>query len=202
MLKSMLSIAAAAMLTFAASAAQAMPPVGDIGGVSSPHVVLVAGGCGPGFHRGPYGHCVPNAPVPYWQGPGWRYYNGCWRGPNGRVHCGWSNWEAAQRGGFPFWLSYFRGLGARLDFAAASYANSLTRRIGARWFKRTQARGFAWRRFFHSWLEALSMMRPFALWVRLSMLRAKSSTTKGNRTSFKKWWPSALSQPRIKASAT
>ena len=26
-------------------------------------VILVAGGCGPGFHRGPYGHCVPNGPV-------------------------------------------------------------------------------------------------------------------------------------------
>lgn len=90
MLKSMLSLSAAAGLVFAAaSAAQAMPLSGDVGGVSSPHVILVAGGCGPGFHRGPYGGCRPNgAPVPYWRGPGWRYYNGCWRGPGGRVHCG------------------------------------------------------------------------------------------------------------------
>jgi hypothetical protein len=90
MLKSALSISAAAMLTFAASAVQAMPPSGDVGNISSPHVVLVAGGCGVGFHPGPYGRCVPNggAAVPYWRGPGWRYYNGCWRGPAGRVHCG------------------------------------------------------------------------------------------------------------------
>ena len=25
-------------------------------------VILVAGGCGVGFHRGPYGYCVPNGP--------------------------------------------------------------------------------------------------------------------------------------------
>jgi hypothetical protein len=81
MLKSMLLVSAIAALAFSASAAQA------------------AGGCGPGFHRGPAGGCRPNvrpgpaivvpvpAPVPYWRGPGWRFYNGCWRGPAGRVHC-------------------------------------------------------------------------------------------------------------------
>jgi hypothetical protein len=90
MLKSMLFISAAAMVASVASAAQAMPMSADVGGVSAPHVVLVAGGCGPGFHRGPYGGCRPNGvvAVPYWRGPGWRYYNGCWRGPYGRVHCG------------------------------------------------------------------------------------------------------------------
>jgi len=93
MLKSMVFVSAAVTLGFAASAAQAMPLAGSVGSVSSPPVVLVAGGCGVGFHRGPYGACRPNvgvvvpAPVPYWQGPGWRYYNGCWRGPYGRVHC-------------------------------------------------------------------------------------------------------------------
>ena len=82
MLKSMLLVSAVTTLAFSASAAQA------------------AGGCGPGFHRGPYGGCRPNvgygpavvvpvpAPVPYWRGPGWRYYGGCWRGPYGRVRCG------------------------------------------------------------------------------------------------------------------
>lgn len=96
MLKSTLFLSAATLLTFAASAVQAMPLSGDVGGISSPHVVLVAGGCGVGFHRGPYGGCRPNVgpvvgpgvPAPYWQGPGWRFYNGCWRGPYGRVHCG------------------------------------------------------------------------------------------------------------------
>ena len=103
MLKTIASLSAAAALTFAASAAQAMPPVGAMSGASSPHVILVAGGCGGGFHRGPGGGCIPNGgppgpvvvvpvpgpgPAPYWQGPGWRFYNGCWRGPAGRVHCG------------------------------------------------------------------------------------------------------------------
>jgi hypothetical protein len=37
--------------------------------VAAPEVTLVAGGCGIGFHRGPYGGCQPNgavviAPVP------------------------------------------------------------------------------------------------------------------------------------------
>ena len=99
MLKSMIFISAATLLTFATSTSQAMPMSGDVGDVSSPQVVLVAGGCGAGFHRGPYGGCRPNGgpvvvapgpvvPAPYWRGPGWRYYNGCWRGPAGRVHCG------------------------------------------------------------------------------------------------------------------
>lgn len=94
MLKSILSLSAAAALTFAASAVQAMPASADVGGLSSPHIVLAAGGCGPGWHRGPYGGCRPNGPGwgapgpgPYWRGPGWRYYHGCWRGPYGRVHC-------------------------------------------------------------------------------------------------------------------
>jgi len=99
MLKSMLLVSAIVLLAFAASAAQAMPLSSKVGDVSSPPVVLVAGGCGVGYHRGPYGGCRPNvgpgpavvvpvpAPVPYWQGPGWRFYNGCWRGPYGRVHC-------------------------------------------------------------------------------------------------------------------
>jgi len=96
MLKSVLLVSAPAALAFAASAAQAMPLSGTVDTVSSPPVVLVAGGCGAGFHRNPVGACVPNGgpvvvvpgPVPYWQGPGWRFYNGCWRGPYGRVHCG------------------------------------------------------------------------------------------------------------------
>jgi hypothetical protein len=91
MRKSILSLSAVAMLAFAASAAQAIPLSGNVGGISSPEVVLVAGGCGAGFHRGPGGGCIPNAAVvvnPYLQGAGWRFYNGCWRGPAGRVHCG------------------------------------------------------------------------------------------------------------------
>ena len=98
MRKSMLFVSAVATLAFSASALQAMPLSGNVSGVSSPPVVLVAGGCGRGWHPGPGGACVPNGgpvvvvpgPVvgPYWQGPGWRFYNGCWRGPRGGVHCG------------------------------------------------------------------------------------------------------------------
>lgn len=91
MLKSMLIVSAAAGMLAFASAAQAMPLSADVGSASSPQVVLVAGGCGIGFHRGPYGGCRrnfgPRVPVPYWRGPGWRFYHGCWRGPYGRVHC-------------------------------------------------------------------------------------------------------------------
>jgi hypothetical protein len=32
---------------------------------SNPDVILVAGGCGIGFHRGPWGGCRPNL-SPYW----------------------------------------------------------------------------------------------------------------------------------------
>jgi len=94
MLKSLLFASAAATLALCASA-EAMPMSNGIGATSSPSVVLVAGGCGRGWHPGP-GGCVPNVvgpavvvePLPYWRGPGWRFYNGCWRGPRGGVHCG------------------------------------------------------------------------------------------------------------------
>jgi hypothetical protein len=97
MLKSVLFASAAATLALCASA-QAMPLSGNLGGASSPSVTLVAGGCGVGWHPTPVG-CRPNggpvvvapvvvAPVPYWRGPGWRFYNGCWRGPRGGIHCG------------------------------------------------------------------------------------------------------------------
>jgi hypothetical protein len=97
MLKSVLFASAAATLALCASA-QAMPLSGNLGGGSSPSVTLVAGGCGVGWHPTPVG-CRPNggpvvvapvvvAPVPYWRGPGWRFYNGCWRGPRGGIHCG------------------------------------------------------------------------------------------------------------------
>ncbi|PSC04262.1 hypothetical protein SLNSH_14830 [Alsobacter soli] len=62
-------ILAATFSLFAAApfAAQAMPiqtnPAPDSG------VTLVAGGCGPGFHRGPWGGCRPNRRV-WGPGPG------------------------------------------------------------------------------------------------------------------------------------
>lgn len=45
--------------------------------VESPDVALAAGGCGPGFHRGPYGACRPNV-VPY--GAVGVYRGGVYRG--------------------------------------------------------------------------------------------------------------------------
>jgi len=41
-----------------APVAQAASPVAPAEGGAN--LVLVAGGCGRGFHRGPYGHCRPN----------------------------------------------------------------------------------------------------------------------------------------------
>lgn len=63
---------------FGLTAAQAMPlapvaPAADQAG--SGEIILVAQGCGPGFHRGPYGRCRPLYNCP----PGWH------TGPYGKV---------------------------------------------------------------------------------------------------------------------
>lgn len=59
--------------------AQAMPlaPI-DQSGATSRDVVQVAGGCGIGFHRGPYGGCRPlyNCPPGWHPGP---YGKRCFR---------------------------------------------------------------------------------------------------------------------------
>jgi hypothetical protein len=53
----------------AVSASQAMPvaPIAS----SQPEVIKVAQGCGPGFHRGPYGACRPlySCPLGWHPGP-------------------------------------------------------------------------------------------------------------------------------------
>jgi hypothetical protein len=53
----------------AVSASQAMPvaPIAS----SQPEVIQVAQGCGPGFHRGPYGACRPlySCPLGWHPGP-------------------------------------------------------------------------------------------------------------------------------------
>jgi hypothetical protein len=61
--KIIMAAAVATLMGGLTMSAQAMPlsgvgvpaPVAD-----APHITLVAGGCGPGFHRGPYGGCRPN----------------------------------------------------------------------------------------------------------------------------------------------
>ena len=61
MSKSFLSVAAFAMLSFAAFDAQAFPLASPPAGGGD--VVLVEGGCGPGWHRNEIGRCRPNERV-------------------------------------------------------------------------------------------------------------------------------------------
>jgi hypothetical protein len=50
-------VAAGAFVALLVPAAQALTPAPLS---TSPDVIQVAGGCGPGFHRGPRGRCRPN----------------------------------------------------------------------------------------------------------------------------------------------
>ncbi|WP_409566773.1 GCG_CRPN prefix-to-repeats domain-containing protein [Methylobacterium sp. E-046] len=82
-------IAAGALAALPVVSANAMPIVSNLG-VTAP-IALVAGGCGPGAWRGPWGHCR-NTPYVGRLPGGWyqvRAGNGCppgyWRGPWG--HC-------------------------------------------------------------------------------------------------------------------
>ncbi|MFZ3361748.1 MAG: hypothetical protein WA177_23625 [Xanthobacteraceae bacterium] len=50
----------AAVFTVMAFSAQAMPAAALKGATNSSQVIKVAGGCGHGWHRGPYGHCRRN----------------------------------------------------------------------------------------------------------------------------------------------
>jgi len=56
--------AAGAFALMLAPGAQAMTPA-PVG--TGTDVIQVAGGCGPGFHRGPRGRCIRNrAPICHW----------------------------------------------------------------------------------------------------------------------------------------
>lgn len=68
-----------AALMMAAASAQAMP-VAPINHADLDMVTTVAGGCGKGWHRGPYGGCRKNYAQP------WRHAcpRGFYLGPNGR----------------------------------------------------------------------------------------------------------------------
>ncbi len=66
---SILTVAGAVMGSFLSVSAWAFPaaPVNS----KTPELILVADGCGPGWHRGPYGHCERNffprrVCGPYW----------------------------------------------------------------------------------------------------------------------------------------
>lgn len=87
MQKALLTLFFGTALSVGSVAAQAMPAAGVDGTGAAPEVVLVAGGCGIGFHRGPYGGCRPNGFFrPY--GYGHPYYRGY--GPG--WHRGWRHW--------------------------------------------------------------------------------------------------------------
>ncbi|TGD95349.1 GCG_CRPN prefix-to-repeats domain-containing protein [Methylobacterium nonmethylotrophicum] len=66
------SLTAAFAVTFAVSLGMGMPEQGwiTIGRAEA------AGGCGPGFHRGPYGGCRPNVYGGYYGRPGYYGYRG------------------------------------------------------------------------------------------------------------------------------
>ena len=91
---SMLSVVGALATGLMTSNAEAFSPAS----VSEPHseVVLVAGGCGVGFHRTVYGNCVPNVGV----------YGGVYRGGyrggyhRGGYHRGGYHRGGGHRGGF------------------------------------------------------------------------------------------------------
>ncbi|MDB5595889.1 MAG: hypothetical protein JWM36_2850 [Hyphomicrobiales bacterium] len=88
MISKIAAIAGALMVLGSPIAASAMPAYVVGRATGAPVVTLVSGGCGIGFHRGPYGGCRPNvgwvAPGPRvvvrpawgWHRPayGWRHY--------------------------------------------------------------------------------------------------------------------------------
>ncbi len=78
------------LLGLAANPARAMP-IAPLSGAPTSNTQVVLG-CGPGWTRGPYGHCHPMhygygvvAPGPYY---GYHpYARHCWIGPHGYRHC-------------------------------------------------------------------------------------------------------------------
>lgn len=70
--KSGLIIAGSAIGVLISFAAQAFPALPQRQPATAAQAEPVAGGCGLGFHRGPYGYCVPNG-APYRYAP-YGYY--------------------------------------------------------------------------------------------------------------------------------
>ncbi|MFZ0767399.1 GCG_CRPN prefix-to-repeats domain-containing protein [Bradyrhizobium sp.] len=62
------------LASMSASTAMPVPPLDQAAAASDTATIPVAGGCGPGWHRGPYGGCRPMYNCP----PGWH------PGPAGR----------------------------------------------------------------------------------------------------------------------
>jgi hypothetical protein len=80
-------IALGLSLSVASPSLAAIPTTPVVGGTN---VMTVAGGCGLGWHRGPYGGCRRNgyyAPGPAVVVVHPYYRPHCWRGPYGALHC-------------------------------------------------------------------------------------------------------------------
>ncbi|CCD87369.1 conserved hypothetical protein [Bradyrhizobium sp. ORS 285] len=56
----MRTILASVLLLGGLTATAAAMPLAPISTSSEPVIIQVAGGCGPGWHRGPYGGCLRN----------------------------------------------------------------------------------------------------------------------------------------------
>ncbi len=70
-------VGAVGLATAAAVSANAAPAVPSLDPRQGSNFVRVADGCGPGFHRTPWGRCVPHRyghyrPRAYWRGDGER----------------------------------------------------------------------------------------------------------------------------------
>lgn len=100
MRKLLIATLSSGMMLGTIAVAQAMP-FSNVSSASAPEITLVAGGCGPGFHRGPYGGCRPNGYAPYYGRPVYRapvyrpvyrgpVYRGPYRGPY--YHPGYRRW--------------------------------------------------------------------------------------------------------------
>ena len=88
-MKMLLASAFAICLSLAAVSASAAMPLAPLGQAVSGDTIRVAGGCGPGWHRGPYGGCRRNGVVVV-PGPGYRVCpRGYHRGPYGRCRPNW-----------------------------------------------------------------------------------------------------------------
>ena len=68
----LLSLAAAIGVSFFCVAAAQSMPLAPLEQIQASLTIPVAGGCGPGFHRGPYGDCRRNGGGYYGARQAWR----------------------------------------------------------------------------------------------------------------------------------
>ena len=73
------SLFAATLLGTASAGAQTAQPLSLADG-DQPSLLLVSGGCGPAFHRGPFGGCRPNFGGGFYRPYGYRRFGYGYRG--------------------------------------------------------------------------------------------------------------------------